>query len=72
MRGAARYRPCESSGNKRLELEAKALKPSVAMHDLKNAISLGEQALGEGVNILDNFARADAERSRREATKATK
>lgn len=54
---------------RRLDAKAKKLQPSLAMHDLKNAIGLGEKALGEGMNILDNFARAEAERARRDAAK---
>lgn len=57
---------------KRLDLAAKKLKPGTAMYDLKNAIKLGEQALGEAHTILVNFNRIKEEKARRDAEKSAK
>ena len=50
----------------RLDLEKKTLS-HFSFHDLKNAISVGEQALAQGVELTERMAAVKAEKSRRAA-----
>lgn len=48
----------------KLDIEKKTLK-EFPFNDIKAAIKTGEAALGEGMNLLDNLAKFNAERKRR-------
>ncbi len=54
---------------KNLNLTTKSL-PNFSLNDLKTAIDTAEQALGAGMNIIENFQRANAEIKRRTAPTA--
>jgi hypothetical protein len=50
---------------KKLDLKTKTI-PHVSVADLRSAITAGEAALGEGVNLIENFKRVSAEKARRD------
>ena len=53
---------------KKIDLIGKTVKPST-IADFRAAIKTGETALGEGVTLVENFIRANAEMKRRKAAR---
>lgn len=53
---------------KNLDLTAKALRP-FSLNDIKTAITTGEATLGAGMDLIDNFTRANVKIKQRRAVK---
>ncbi len=56
---------------KKIDLTTKTLRPS-HVSDFVAAIKTGEEALGAGMKLIENFGRVNAERKRRNVAKAGK
>ena len=54
---------------KKIDLKNETVTPSL-IEDFRGAIKTGEAALGDGVNLEENFARVNVEKKRRDAAKA--
>jgi len=54
---------------KKIDLKTKTIR-HVAVADLRSAITAGEATLVEGLNLIENFKRVNAEMARREIAPA--